>query len=619
MWLNKWLMAGLVLLTLAGCATPQRLASPDGEVQAEIYLDQDNSLKYRLSYHQVPSVLDSSMGFVTAQGDYGRQVSSIRLLDSNKVDEVRQNSFSTKPVNDVYQSYRFEVSQPAGNFILETRLYNRGFAFRYIGQNNSLDHLTSELTSWQIPQDVDVWFFERDSDWKLKSYAGIWTKTAIDSLHSVSSQGPIQGKPLVMALPQGGYMLLTEAALADFSGMRFRADNNRLLRVDFTEGEQGFTLNKQFRSPWRLIQFADDLDQLVNTHIIQNLNPLPARDLFPTTDWIKPGRAVWSWWSRDDSYMSLANEKRFIDQAAELKFEYALIDDGWEKWHNPWQQLTELANYAAGKGIKLWVWKDSKYLRRPAQMTHFLDQVKQAGAVGIKVDFMNSEAKPLIDFDLELLQQAAERRLMVNFHGCQTSSGEYVSYPNELTREGIRGIELNIMGQPIPASHNAALPFTRMLTGPADYTPLAFSKPGDTSWGHQLATAFIFDSYLLSMAEDPGFILEQPGLRSIVPLLQELPVVWDETRILPQSEIGKLVVMMRRKADSWYLIALNGEAQSKKLDISWQQLGGQFSQLQSWQDQGQRFIRHQTTAIDQGKPVSITLRANGGAVFKLSQ
>lgn len=37
-----------------------------------------------------------------------------------------------------------------------------------------------------------------------------------------------------------------------------------------------------------------------------------------------------------------------------------------------------------------------------------------------------------------------------------------------------------------------------------------------------------------------------------------MPSEWDETIVLPQSEIGEVAAFARRKGDSWYLAVLNG-------------------------------------------------------------
>jgi alpha-glucosidase len=171
---------------------------------------------------------------------------------------------------------------------------------------------------------------------------------------------------------------------------------------------------------------------------------------------------------------------------------------------------------------------------------------------------MNSEAKDLVDFEIAFLKATAARKLMVNFHGCHAPTGESVTYPNEMTREGIRGLELNNMNEPIPAWHNAALPFTRFLCGHGDYTPGFFTNKGPTTYTHQLALMYLFNSPFQCMAENPVTIVNDPLYAPIIPLLQTLPVTWDETRVLEGSDIGKLAALAKRKGNEWYVAVING-------------------------------------------------------------
>ena len=619
------ILMGVILLLLSAAAFSLErtdseqivLRSPDGKTQFRLTTNARQQLTYHVTYQSNVVLHRGQLGYTLDNRSFGTNVQKVELQSQKLINRSRALPYGSSTIPEHYYLYRLNVTDGSGAFTLVVRMYQQGVAFRYEASGTGSQQLQKELTSWSVDPKSQVWFFERPNEWKLKSYAGLWKTTQAENLDTISPTGPVQGKPLVYRLPSKLYVVITEAQLADYSGLRFRALRHGRLQADFTEGTAGFPVFDNWRSPWRATLFAHDLDALVNSPLIASLNPPPDPSLFPTTHWIKPGRAVWSWWSKDEAYLSLENEKRYISNAARLGFEYALIDDGWEDWDSPWETLSSLIDYAAERNVDIWIWKHSDELRTTAQLTQFLDKAVSSGAVGIKVDFMNSEARALIDFELDLLREAAKRKLMVNFHGCHASTGEYISYPNELTREGVRGNELNIMGRPIPAAHNAALPFTRFLTGPADFTPLAFSHPGNTTWTHQLVTAFLFDSPLFAMAEDPAFILDTPGLKSITPLLKRLPVVWDETRILSQSEIGKTVLMLRRKGTTWYLLALNGENEEKSISISADELAFlNAERVRTWSDKSKLAIAYEESTYKKNG-IDLQLLPNGGAVIEL--
>jgi len=543
------------------------LQSPNKKISATVFLNK-GSLMYDVKAGSAMLLAPASLGLQISNRTIGVNISRLEILHTYTINETRISRINNSRAVNHCNGYKVTVQQNNNTDTIEFRLFDQGCGFRYLPATDEYTTMQQELTSFTLPAGCNVWYFERNNDWKLKSYAGLWMRTAVSQLSNVSSQGPIQGKPLVVELPSNKYMALTEAALVDYSGMRFKAIGNNTLQVNFTEATTGFTIPPKFHTPWRVILYATNLHELVNNTIIENLNPQPDRALFTNQQYIQPGRAVWSWITRNEHYLEPAEEKQFIDAANALHFEYTLIDDGWEsKWTNKWQQLENLCKYAKQKHVGVWVWKHSKDLLDTMQRDRFLDSVCLAGAVGIKTDFMNSEAKTLINFEIGLLQAAARRKLMVVFHGCQAPTGESVTYPNEMTREGIRGMELNIMKEPIPAWHNAALPFTRLLCGHGDYTPGFFSNKANTTYTHQLALLYLFNSPFQCVAENPVALLHDKTYTPILPLLQTLPVTWDETRVLPGSKIGVLAAFARRKGKDWYIAVINGTDSVVSFDL----------------------------------------------------
>src|SRR5580765_6046895 len=195
---------------------------------------------------------------------------------------------------------------------------------------------------------------------------------------------------------------------------------------------------------------------------------------------------------------------------------------------------------AAQRKVGIWLWKNSRDLMTVEQQRAFFDQCKALGVVGAKIDFFDHEAKEMIDRYQSILREAAVRRIMVDFHGANKPAGEARTWPNELTREGVYGLEHRAQAW---ARHNTTLPFTRYLAGHGDYTPVVLGdRRRETSWPHQIATAAIFTSPLLVYGANPKSLLENPA----VELIRALPSTWDETIVLPGSAIGELAAFARR-------------------------------------------------------------------------
>jgi alpha-glucosidase len=159
----------------------------------------------------------------------------------------------------------------------------------------------------------------------------------------------------------------------------------------------------------------------------------------------------------------------------------------------------------------------------------------------------------VIDLYHAILRDAAENRLMLDFHGANKPAGESRTWPNELTREAVYGLEHRRTER--WAAHNATLPFTRLLAGPADYTPVIFGdRRRETTWAHQVATAVVFTSPLLVYGAHPRSLLASPA----ADVIRSLPSVWDETRVLPGSAIGEVAAFARRTRERWFVGVLNG-------------------------------------------------------------
>ena len=144
---------------------------------------------------------------------------------------------------------------------------------------------------------------------------------------------------------------------------------------------------------------------------------------------------------------------------------------------------------------------------------------------------------------------------MLNIHGSNKPTGEVRTWPNEMSREGIRGLEYG-KNQYEWSTHNTTLPFTRLVAGAGDYTPVIFGERRlETSWVHQLATALVFNSSVIFFGSHPKAMLDNPAVK----LLKQIPATWDETVVLPSSRIGEVAAFARRSGKTWFLAVLNGQ------------------------------------------------------------
>jgi alpha-glucosidase len=165
-----------------------------------------------------------------------------------------------------------------------------------------------------------------------------------------------------------------------------------------------------------------------------------------------------------------------------------VVEGQWARWSEA--DLQDVIDYSKSAGVGIIVWRHSRTLRTPEERGELFARLRKAGVVGLKVDFLDHEAKEIIEVYQAILKDAAEHQLLVNFHGSNKPAGETRTWPNEMTRESIYGLEHKRVQA--WAAFNATFPFVRMLAGHADYTPPVFGeRRRETSWAHQIASAAI--------------------------------------------------------------------------------------------------------------------------------
>ncbi len=264
--------------------------------------------------------------------------------------------------------------------------------------------------------------------------------------------------------------------------------------------------------------------------------------------------------------------------------------------------------------ILLWTYsadfEDPKYLEDTVQMCN------RTGVAGLKIDFWDNEHKWIIDRYEKVMKTLAQHRLLVDFHGANKPTGLERTYPNIVGYEAIRGLEF-----PGPyAQHDATLPFTRMLAGMADFNPTHFgARMADTTWAHQVATAVILQAPEMCYAANPANMLANPS----VDVLKALPTVWDETVVLPFSEIREVAGFARRSGDTWFVAIMNGPyARTVRIKLSdflgkgpREGAGYHATLLRDTDKPADLKVEHVTLAP--GDAISVELRSGGGFVAML--
>jgi alpha-glucosidase len=560
-----------------------QVASPDGNVKLTI-LPNAERLSFTVTLGNTV-VIDPSTIVMNLDGYDLSSGVVFGNVDRYEINETYPwhgaNSTAVNNCNGAKISLQHDLSFT--NYVLEIRVFNNGAAFRHvIDGDENVSRVPDEYTTFVVPAGSTVWSHDLGGH-----YEAAYKKQGISDIEAGQWAGP----PVTFKLPGDvGYGSITEANLVDYAGMALQADGRRGLitglghrqplnypyelrygREEAKRLGKPASIKGTITTPWRVVMVAKDLNTLVNSTIVPNLCPPPDPKFFPQgieTPWVKPGRAVWRYLDGGDR--SFEGMKEFSRLAGQLGFKYHVIEGFWSRWSD--EQIKELVEYSRRQGVGLLFWKHSKELQTPEAREEFFTRLHKLGVVGAKIDFFDHEAKEVIDHYEALLKKAAENQMVVDFHGANKPTGRQRTWPNELVREAVRGMESSSLKQ--RARHETILPFTRFLAGPAEYTTMHFGdRRGDTTWTHQIASLAIFSAPLLTVAANPQSILDNPA----VDVIKSIPPVWDQTIVLPESAIGELAIFARRTGDVWFLAVMCGP-QARTIQVPLSFLGeGQYN------------------------------------------
>lgn len=617
--MKKILAASVALITF--CVAPVHSAevtvrSPDRK--AVVTVTDEAGLSYSVTFDGREVVGKSRFGIVADGVDLGAEATLGKSTSRRIRESYSMFGAHSKAENDCRETTVQVRSSTGETYELDVRAYNDGVALRTRLTAKPGRRINSEATEWKVRGNPLAWY---QTD--FSSYEGVFQSTRLNDLPA-DRKLPL---PITFSLDggdgraNGGYALVTEANLLNYSDAGVQVAADRSLRVSFhaRPDANGWTTDDAVVQPWRVTLLARDLNALANSDLIRNLCP-PASPELAKADWIKPGRSSWQWWSSGGPKYS--EQRQWVDWTKQLGFEYYLVDDGWKDWKedgkDPWACMREVCDYAKTNGVKIWAWVHCRDVTSPAARAAYFDRAVEAGVVGVKIDFMPEASVQWVNWYDETLRDAAARKLMVNFHGATKPVGRERTWPNEMTREAVRGHEYHILRyrRTLPPAQDCILPFTRYVIGAADYTPTVFNprELRGYTWARELAQAIVFTSSYLCYADHPRNYLTNAA----VDVLKAIPATWDETIVLPGSEIGKCVAFARRSGTQWFIGVMNGGEEST-LDIPLSFLGrGQYQMIQLGDapDRGDGWQRDEKT-VKRSDRVQLTLRPSGGCVIQL--
>jgi len=588
---------------LALPALAQALNSPDGQLQVDVSVNAEQQLVYTVQHAGQPVLLASRLGLVLEQGDFAN---GLKLVATSPVKAHREQytlaAGKKSRVDYRANEQRFTVANAAGQrLVLTLRASNDGLALRYTVDGPGRKQFKDELTSFAFPADARAWlqpmsvaktgYARTNPSYEEHYQAGI----------PVGTKAPSHAGWVFPALFRAGdnWVALTEAGMdGRFHASRLASDaTGGTYRIGLPEASEVFTgghlladVNGPLTTPWRVLAIGPLKTVMESTLGTDLAAPAVAFDKKK----LQPGHASWSWAILKDDATVFDVQKRFVDYAADMGWNYTLVDAYWDKKIGD-AKMKELADYAKTKNVSILAWYNSSgawndtdmspksALLTPADRAKEFARMKAIGVKGLKVDFFGGDGASMQAYYVDLLKESAQAGFLMNFHGATLPRGWSRTYPNLLTVEAVKGFEFATFTQgdqdPV-AGHAAMLPFTRNLFDPIDFTPVVFHEipkiKRATRNGFELAQSVLFLSGIQHYAETPEGMATVPAY--VKGFLRELPRHWDEVRFL-DGEPGKFAVIARRAGKQWFVAGFNADEQARdvQLDLAW--LGAREGQL----------------------------------------
>jgi len=628
----------LCSLTVTAQIDNNTINSPDHHITVKLSVGE--ILTYSVMRDKEAVLQNSQLGIIRQDGDFSKTMKlignpkSVVVTDTYQLYTIKRNLNSYKANKRV-----FSFVNAAGNLMdIIFQVSNDGVAFRYYfdGFGTNPKTITAELTSYHFSSDTKAWLqplAEARSGWAKAnpSYEEYYLKGI-----PVGASSPTKAGWVYPALFNTGnnWVLITETfpVNGDYCGTHLKADSPdgeyKVGLADplevYTGGTSAPSAKLPWYTPWRIITIGS-LKTITESTLGTDL-AAPAVKVDASI--IKPGKSSWSWVLLKDSKTTFPVQKQFIDYAADMHWQYCLIDALWDKQIG-YDKIKELAEYAKTKNIGLLLWYNSagswnetpqtpkdKMLTHESRLKEFTI-LKDMGIKGVKIDFFGGDGQSMMQYYIDILNDARDFGLLVNFHGTTLPRGLERTYPNLVTMEAIKGMEFatfeqkNLDEQP---THCTTIPFTRNVFDPMDYTPMALYKvpklERKTTSAFELALPVMFQSGITHMAETPDGMSHVPAY--VKAYLQQLPNYWDDIRFI-DGYPGKLAVIARRSGNKWYIAGLNGENVDKTLDLD-------LSFLQSYPagqyiTDGPDPVTFTEAKLSAAKHTQVKVKPNGGFVM----
>jgi alpha-glucosidase len=638
-------MAGILAMCGLGVMAQEKsMKSPDGKIQVDFKLAEGGKPLYIIKLDGVAVTKDSALGIVRGDADFSKNL--MFSVDAPQIPVFNE------PVKDDYEIltakrrknsyvanktiYRLETSD-AKRMDIIFQVSNDGVAFRYHfpDKSNDLKKIIKETTSFNMLEGTQA--FLQPMQQAGTGFGG--SNPAYEEFYQkdikVGTPSTLNAGWVFPALFHKGatWLLISESGLGrNYCGTRLahESPNGEYFigladkRETRSDGPAWPESTLPWLTPWRLIAVGSLKTIAESTMGIDLADPA----IEPLAG-IVPGRSSWSWPILGDSNTKYNVQKQFIDYAADMGWEYCLIDALWDTQIG-YDKTKELCDYAATRKVGVLVWYNSagdwnttpqsprgKMVTHESRIAEF-DKLKAIGVKGMKIDFFGADGQSMIAYYHDILEDAKPYGFLMNFHGATLPRGWQRTYPHLMTMEAVKGFEYITFGQDAAnnePSHAAMIPFTRNVFDPMDFTPVCLDKISSrirrvTTSGFELALSVLFTSGIQHFPEIPAGMAKMPDY--VKDFMKKVPGIWDDSKFI-EGYPGKYVVIARQGNGKWIAAGINGEGTERTVTLDLSALPVSKGMLIT--DGNGELFQKREVELNTDKKLDLTLKANGGFVI----
>lgn len=615
------------------------------KIKLEIMLD-EGFPSYKVLYDNKVLVEKSPLGLITNIGDFSSSMSFIKYTERMIDEKYTMDRTKTSSVHYVAKEGTYTMANDKGHKILVVfRISDNDIAFKYVipqqGETACLV-VEKEATGFKFPTHTTTFITPQANPmigWKRTKPSYEEEYVPDEPIGTPSKYGEGYTFPALFRVGGDGWVLVSETGVSSLycgshlsdatkDGLYTIAHPNAKENNSLGSANPGLALPGE--TPWRTITVADNLKPIVETTIpFDVVNPL-----YEPSQEYKFGRSTWSWIMWQDNSINYDDQIKYIDLAADMGYEYVLIDGLWDKQIG-YERMPSLFKYAQSKGVDVFLWYNSNGYWNDApqgakqRMSNAIARkkemkwLKELGVKGLKVDFFGGDKQETMKLYEDILSDANDYGLMIIFHGCTLPRGWERMYPNYVGSEAVLASENLIFTQKSndDEAYNATLhPFIRNTVGSMEFGPVLLNKQHNrtNNGGHtrktgdvfQLATAVLFQNPIQMFAIAPNNLHDVPSFE--IDFIKEVPTTWDEIRFI-DGYPGKYCILARRHGQKWYVVGIN--AMKETLDIKVDLPMFKEQNVIKYYDNKEGNPQMEKREIKKNTGVSITIEPNGGVIL----